>query len=345
MPELPEVATLVKSLKPYVIGRRVRHIVAEHSGLFDNADLEDVRSALTDAVLLTLVRHGKYVRIDFGPAPGRKADRALRREPAPGASIVAMRPDRLEDVVARERPGKSGRSRPASSSRASELFEATRYRANGIGVRPASLIVHLRMTGRFYVMKDNGLPVPNRSRFIMAIESRVDDLLFGIKDTRRLARIRLLTGKEAHRWPDDLNLGPDALSGRITVNKISRALKGRIPVKLALLDQTRIAGLGNIYACEVLHRTGIHPARLADDLSESDWLALSEEIPSLMKTAVREWCDLSRWVGPAVEGYGSFSEGLGVYDRKGKPCRICGRKIETIVQGGRTTFFCGTCQK
>jgi formamidopyrimidine-DNA glycosylase len=344
MPELPEVATMVKAFKPHIMGRHVRHVLAEASGLLEGASLEDLRRALEHTVVCGVYRHGKYVRIDFDPPPDGIQDRAIARPPATATSVVARRPDTLEELLS-GKPGKSGQSGPSTGKSARALFEATRLRPHRKSKARASLIFHLKMTGRFYVMNDNGHPVPPRTRFLMAMEDEDDDMLFGIKDTRRLARVWLLSHEDAHRWPEWLELGPDALTGRITDKKLARTLEGELPIKLALVDQSRLAGLGNIYASEVLHRTRIHPERMARDLTTGEWKALAREIPRLLRKSMEEWCNLSRWVGPAVEGYGDFNGSLMVYDREGENCRRCGEPILTIKQGGRTTYFCKTCQK
>jgi formamidopyrimidine-DNA glycosylase len=345
MPELPEVATMVKALRSRVIGRRVRHVVAEANGLLNGTSAEDLGAALHDTVVCGLKRHGKYVRIDFEPPPRRMADRAMKRAPATGSSMVARRPQTLEELLLARPLGKVGRSRPATESEARELFDSTRVDTSEPCAARASLIIHLKMTGRFFVMNDNGHPVPPRSRLVLAVEGREDDLLFGIKDVRRLAKVWLLDPDDAHAWPEWLKLGPDAVSGRFTGERLARLVSGRLPIKLALLDQSRLAGLGNIYACEVLHRTRIHPARPASGLSAKEWEGLAREVPKLLRTAMEKWCETSRWIGPAVEGYGDFNGALKVYDRAGESCRRCGGEIRTLRQAGRTTFYCGDCQK
>ncbi|HSK38257.1 MAG TPA: DNA-formamidopyrimidine glycosylase family protein [Arenibaculum sp.] len=345
MPELPEVATMVKALRSRIMGRRVRHVVAESRGLLDGTTPSDLSAALYDTIVSGVKRHGKYVRIDFDPPPRRAADRAMKRAPATGSSVVARRPETLEELLQARPLGKPGRSRPATEVEARELFDSTRFEPGDSCAARASLIIHLKMTGRFFVMNDNGHPVPQRSRLVLAVEGREDDLLFGIKDTRRLARVWLLEPDEAHAWPKWLKLGPDAVSGRFSGERLARLASGRLPIKLALLDQSRIAGLGNIYACEVLHRTRIHPARPATELSSREWGALAREVPKLLRTSMEKWCEASRWIGPAVEGYGDFNGSLKVYDRAGAACRRCGGEIRTLRQAGRTTFYCGGCQK
>ncbi len=340
MPELPEVASMVRSFKPRLMDRHVRFLRVD-PGLFPDAREEEIAAALIGTVVTGVVRRGKYVRIDFTPA---RKPLVRRRPPAPAASFAARRPDTLAEFLAGGGPGKEGRSRPAGRAAAVALLDGFADPGTAVGV-VSSLVLHLRMTGRYFLMNDNGHPLPPATRMILAVEDRDDDLLFGLKDTRRLSQASLLTGEGAHAWPQELALGPDALTSRMTGPKLEARMAGNLPIKAALLDQGRLAGLGNIYASEVLFRTRIHPERPASSLTAEEWKRLAPAIPALLRLSMKRWCGLSRYVGPAVEGYGDFNDELFVYGRKGEPCRKCGATIRTLTQAGRTTFYCGACQK
>lgn len=352
MPELPEIATQLKALRPKILGRRIVHVVAARRSLLESGTPDELRAALVGGRVVDAVRRGKYVRIDVEPEPLRRAKR--KRPPAPGTSLTGRRPETLEELLPPAGPeedfwtygGRVDAARTAEkrghSSPGAVLAPPPPIPAIG---QAASLVLHLRMTGRYFVMPDNGQLLPPRSRLVLALEGDEDDLLLGVKDVRRLARARLLVGEAAHRWPDDLGLGPDALDARFDGARLAGLLAGRLPIKLALLDQKRLAGVGNIYASEALHRARIHPARAADSLSRAEWNRLATVIPDLFRHAMKNWCALSRWVGPSVEGYGDFQGELSVYDRAGERCRRCRGTIETLVQGGRTTYFCAGCQK
>jgi len=115
-------------------------------------------------------------------------------------------------------------------------------------------------------------------------------------------------------------------------------------VKPQLLDQRTIAGLGNIYACEALHRAGIHPARAAGSISVQRLDRLAAAIPDVLGEAVAAGgSSLRDFVSPdGTLGY--FSKSFAVYGREGADCG-CGSKVKRIVQGGRSTFYCPGCQR
>ena len=115
-------------------------------------------------------------------------------------------------------------------------------------------------------------------------------------------------------------------------------------IKNFLLDQRRIAGIGNIYASEILHRAGVDPRRPAGRVRADQWEAIAVEIPAVLSEAIER-------MGTTFSAYrtlwnepGSYGERLLVYDRAGEPCRRCGVAIRRIVQGQRSTFYCPACQ-
>jgi formamidopyrimidine-DNA glycosylase len=127
-----------------------------------------------------------------------------------------------------------------------------------------------------------------------------------------------------------------------TLAGIARGAK--VSVKNFLLDQRRIAGIGNIYASEVLFRSGVDPRRRAGRVRREEWAAIAEEIPAVLGEAIDR-------MGTTFSAYrtlwnepGTYGERLFVYDRAGEPCHRCGTPIRRIVQGQRSTFFCPVCQ-
>lgn len=348
MPELPEVATLVRALTPRIKGLRVRHVLCDPENFLEEAAPEALARALNGLVVARVARRGKHVRFDFAPPPaGDPLYEGVERPPAVGDSVAALRPATLAEVGAL--PPRNANSGPLNRAEVRAFAAAVKARRaadrRAAATEPRSLLVHLKMTGRYFVMNDNGFPIPPRTRLLVAVESRTEDLLFGVKDTRRLARARLLAPEETGTWPTWLKLGPDALDSRFDGPRLRRLVAGRLPIKLALLDQARLAGLGNIYASELLHRVKVHPERPADALTPAEWAALAREMPKLLRHALEHWTESCRWVGPAMEGYGDFRDELRVYGRGGAPCRRCGTGITSISMAGRGSYFCPGCQK
>ena len=347
MPELPEVATMVRVLTPRIKGLRVRHVLCDETNFLDDDTPATLARALNGLVVRGVARRGKYVRFDFAPPPaGATLHEGVARPPAVGDSVAALRPATLAEVGVL--PPRNAQSGPLTRSQVRAHAAAVRARRahdrRSAAAVPRSLLVHLKMTGRYFVMNDNGHAIPPRARLLIAVESDIEDLLFGVKDTRRLARARLLAPEETGTWPGWLKLGPDALASRFDGPRLARQVAGRLPIKLALLDQSRLAGLGNIYTTELLHRVRVHPQRGADALSAGEWSALAREMPKLLRYALDHWTESCRWVGPAMEGYGDFGNGLRVYGRAGEPCRRCGAEIRSVMMAGRGSYYCPGCQ-
>jgi formamidopyrimidine-DNA glycosylase len=162
------------------------------------------------------------------------------------------------------------------------------------------------------------------------------------RDTRKFGKVRLLGVGQSDPRLD--KLGPDALT--ISTSDLVLASRSRrAKAKALLLDQTVLAGVGNIYADETLFSAGIHPERPANALSESDCAALAKAIRSILRKSIRAG-------GSSIDDYvhpdgsdGSFQTRFNVYDRKGEDCRRCNGKIQRIVIGQRSSHFCPNCQR
>lgn len=205
------------------------------------------------------------------------------------------------------------------------------------GRPPRALHVHLRMTGDLEVLHEVRF-LPASARFVLEFSGHAG-LVF--TDPRALGRIRLLDAGDLAAL--DAALGPEPLSRAFTPARLaSAALRSNQPAKLFLLDQKRLAGLGNIYAAEALFLSGIHPAKPMKVLPPARILALHKAIVGTLRRALRS----------AVREYsrpGSLSEGedfpLNVYGREGQPCFRCARAVQRVKQGGRSTYFCPHCQR
>jgi len=205
-----------------------------------------------------------------------------------------------------------------------------------------TLVSHLRMEGRYglYQAED---PVEKHTHVIFRFS---DGTELRYKDVRQFGTMHLFEqGKDLIEPPLD-KLGLEPLDPAFTRKAFREAIAGRSTrIKPLLLDQRHIAGLGNIYVDEALHRAGIHPERTADSLSAKEMKKLHEAIVAVLGEAVEAG-------GSSVKSYvngqgemGMFQLRLMAYGRNGEPCRQCGTAIVKTVVGGRGTHYCPACQK
>jgi len=167
-----------------------------------------------------------------------------------------------------------------------------------------------------------------------------------LRDPRRFGSVDLVSTNELDDWPAFKALGPEPLGGVIDGKWLKTEFAGRTAaVKLLLLDQRVVAGLGNIYVCEALFRAKIDPRKPAGKVSRAKLDALAQAIPQVLEEAIEAGgSSLKDFVAPDGE-LGYFSKKFDAYDREGEPCRGCNGNVRRIVQGGRSTFFCASCQR
>jgi formamidopyrimidine-DNA glycosylase len=212
-----------------------------------------------------------------------------------------------------------------------------------------TLIVHLRMTGGF-VYAGPDVELPRATRVAFRLESANT---FGFTDQRNLGTMKLVHRPELCGLKELQQLGLEPLLPEFTADRFrTLLLASRRSIKEFLLDQTKVVGLGNIYAAEALHRARIAPTRPAPAiaLSRRRLLALHESIIEILREAIRTQ---HRGVPLHLDFIGVDSGAAGarfdivlrVYDREDEPCFTCGALIERIRQGGRSTYFCPRCQR
>ena len=204
------------------------------------------------------------------------------------------------------------------------------------------LTTHLRMTGKFVALSiDDNLPPYAHVVFHLDDERR---LVFC--DMRQFGRMRLIVN--AQRWPKELlALAPEPLSDDFTEAYFLETLsRSRRSLKQLLLDQTRILGLGNIYAVEALFLAGVNPMKAAHRLSKPRARKLYWAIREVLHEAIEAGSTLRIDLADGNGSYFGTSERFWrVYEREGEPCVRCGTKIRRIVHGGRSTYYCPHCQK
>lgn len=201
-----------------------------------------------------------------------------------------------------------------------------------------SLVTSLRMTGRLVVQRPSDPPY--RYGYVTLTFTDGERLVFA--DVRQFGRMRLVARGEA--W--DAALGLEPLQKSFTPERFIAMLSGRTtPVKAFLLDQRRIAGIGNIYACEALWEAGIRPGKPAGSLTKPAARRLHRALIAVLRKAVR-------MRGSSVDDYvdaeglkGGFQNVLSVYGKAGKRCSRCGGTVERTVLAGRGTWWCRKHQK
>ena len=215
-----------------------------------------------------------------------------------------------------------------------------------------TLMVHLGMSGRMTVAGE-GL-----GAFVHATGGggRHDHLVLHVEggarvtlnDPRRFGSVDLWPTDALARHPALAGLGPEPLSNAFDGPALADRLRGRrTPVKAALLDGRVVAGLGNIYVCEALHRAGIDPRRRAGRISRARAEALVPAIRDVLGEAIEAGGSSLRDHRRADGAPGAFQHAFRAYGREGAPCPTegCGGTIRRLAQGGRSTFFCPACQR
>ncbi len=207
-----------------------------------------------------------------------------------------------------------------------------------------TLLSHLGMSGRWLYWPDARTADREMPHVHLRLAIEGGAALW-YQDIRRFGMLRVVPLERLARDPSIRRLGPDPLAEPPTGESLHTLARGaRVAVKNFLLDQRRIAGLGNIYVSEVLFRAALDPRRRAGTLSTPEWTRVASEIRPVLEASIER-------MGTTFSSYrtiwnepGGYGERLLVYDRAGEPCRRCGAVVRRIVQGGRATFFCPACQ-
>jgi formamidopyrimidine-DNA glycosylase len=202
--------------------------------------------------------------------------------------------------------------------------------------RGDTLVFHLGMSGHWRIDPSE---IAKHDHFIMETD---DGRRLALNDARRFGSLDLVRTDQLEKWPPFKALGPEPLD--LDARELRRRLAGRTaPIKLLLLDQGIVAGLGNIYVCEALFRAGIHPKRAGGSVSLDRLKRLVPAIQDVLAEAIAAGGSTLRdFISPDGE-LGYFPKSFAVYDREGKPCSR-GGTVRRMVQGGRSTFYCPKCQ-
>lgn len=211
------------------------------------------------------------------------------------------------------------------------------------------LLVHLGMSGRFTVHAPGHAPGVGTAVHDHIVLDMEDGTRIVYADPRRFGFMDLvpeaMLGENTHLK----GLGPEPLGNEFSASVLSERLEGRrAPIKAALLDQRTVAGLGNIYVCEALHRAGVSPNRQAASVAgygRAERLAAA--IRSVLADAIAAGGSTLRDYARTDGELGYFQHAFAVYDREGEPCSKsgCGGTVKRIVHSGRSTFYCPRCQR
>jgi formamidopyrimidine-DNA glycosylase len=214
----------------------------------------------------------------------------------------------------------------------------------GNDAQPLIIGFHLKMTGRLFIRERSAEP-HKHTRMVLDLRAReeAESRLF-FDDVRSFGYCRVMRPAELAAWafwsklgPEPLEQSPDALAKRL------QDRRGQI--KNALLDQSVIAGLGNIYADEALFRAGIRPDRKTEKIEFPDLVALSGHIQDILKEAIAACGSSIRDYRDAQGNAGAFQNNFNVYGRAGQPCKKCGSVLTGARIAGRGTCYCANCQR
>ncbi|MCC7085010.1 MAG: formamidopyrimidine-DNA glycosylase [Pirellulales bacterium] len=300
MPELPEVETMCRGIRP-IVGRRalsVQRPKCARRPIAIMPRIDCIRRRIEGKYVSQIERVGKRVVIWFSDAGSEKGPSRTKATSA----VVA----RLPQVEA--------------------------------------LVIEPRMTGLVLLSSP---PTREHLRLRLSFGPKPSpDLWFW--DRRGLGTVTLYTAGEfeAKFRGCDSSLGPDALS--VSAEQFRERLgRSRRAIKVALLDQKAVAGVGNLYASEILHLASIHPAACCQRLRKHAWQRLHAALIEVLQAAIQyEGSTLSDGTyRTALNQNGGYQNHHRVYDRAGQPCRRCAGQIRRIVQAQRSTFFCPNCQR
>lgn len=216
-----------------------------------------------------------------------------------------------------------------------------------------TLIVHLGMSGRLILKSANGAAelgdfhheaggVSTHDHVTLWFEGGLE---LTYNDARRFGMMDLHATADLAAYPSLAALGPEPMAPGFSGADLRKAVgKAKGPIKILLLDQSRVAGVGNIYACEALWRAKVHPSRPGESLTAAEAEALARDLGEVMRESVRAGGSTLRDYRRADGEIGGFQDRFAVYDRAGEACPRCGGAVLRMIHAGRSSFYCPSCQ-
>ena len=205
--------------------------------------------------------------------------------------------------------------------------------------RDRTLVFHLGMSGRWRIEPES------RDKHDHLVLETASGHVLALNDARRFGSVDLLETGTLDHWPPFAAMGPEPLGELFTPRHLQQAFAGRAaPVKPLLLNQRIVAGLGNIYVCEALHRARIRPDKEAGRITGPALERLVPAIRQVLSESIEAGGSTIRDYAQPSGELGYFAASWRVYGREGEAC-LCGGTVTRFAQGGRSTFWCGKCQK
>ena len=312
MPELPEVETIVRALGRFVVGRTIESVSIPDPSVIHGLAPRGFARRVKRGKIESIARRGKYIVIRLD----NRVDVIIHLRMTGQLRIGAGDWDRDADALPSAMHAKAG-ALGSRRSRRKQLESS----ASSSFCSPRASDPYLRVGFRL----DGG---------------RI--LVF--RDVRRFGQVRAVPRGEYASIPGLAGLGPEPLGRRVTPEQLRAALSGRrAPVKSLLMDQRVIAGIGNIYASEILHAAGVDPRRPGSGIRRAEARAIFAAVREVLRTAIRdEGTTFRDYRGPRGSRGGYRPR---VYKREGEPCPVCRAAILRSLIGGRSTFYCPRCQK
>ena len=211
-----------------------------------------------------------------------------------------------------------------------------------------SLMLHLGMSGSVRMLSKNDLePVKKHDHIDLSFDLDGDEWLLRYNDPRRFGSLLFIeSGQSQHAHPLLEKLGPEPLSDGFSAELLfSLSRKRNVAIKNFIMNNHIVVGVGNIYANEALFLAGIRPMRLAGKVTRAEYEKLTDAIKTVLSRAIQFGGTTLRDFTGSDGKAGYFQQTLNVYERVDRPCRTCGEKIQRIVIGQRSSFYCSICQK
>lgn len=321
MPELPEVETVARTLAPQVCGHAVTRMELFNRSTWEGGFRPEIFEQLRPVIRGT-GRRGKLLLLLFQPK-------------GEGGSALPVPPAGREPAI----PDASMRW-PLMYASSGTVQEADFFPAEAQWPGDlAALAFHLRMTGRVFVFDAETPPCPHtRASFTLDDGRRIF-----FDDVRKFGRIRGVSVKDLPAWKFWRSLGPEPLE--MSADDFASRFASKRAVKTLLLDQSVVAGAGNIYCDESLFRAGIRPDAPGGKIGIPRLKKLHGCLKEVLLKAIQACGSSIRDYRTANGDVGAFQNSFRVYGRAGQPCPVCGAALRSVRVSGRTTVYCPRCQK